>query len=66
MRNVKFALVLGILLIGGCDRHAPDRNGQGVDADNPLEIAARERGVVSSEAATPVGVFERSHDLGRD
>lgn len=66
MRNVKFALVLGILLIGGCDRHAPDRRGQGIDADNPLEIAARERGVVSSEAATPVGVFERSHDLGRD
>ena len=66
MRKVRFALVLGILLIGGCDRHAPDRRGQGIDADNPLEISARERGVVSSEAATPVGVFERPHDLGRD
>ncbi len=66
MHKVKFALVLGILLVGGCDRHAPDRSGQGIDADNPLEIAARERGVVSPEAATPVGVFERAHYLGRD
>jgi len=66
MRKSKLALALGLLLIGGCERHAPDRSEQGIDADNPLEIAARERGVVSPDAATPVGVFERSHDLGRD
>lgn len=66
MRKLRFALTLGLLLVSGCERHAPDRSGQGIDADNPLEIAARERGVVSPEAATPVGVFERSHDLGSD
>lgn len=66
MRSVKFVLMLGVLLVGGCERHAPDRSGEGIDADNPLEIAARERGVVSPDAVTPVGVFERSHDLGRD
>ena len=66
MRRAKLALVLGILLIGGCERPAPDRSGQGIDADSPLEIAARERRVVNPDAETPVGVFERSHDLGRD
>ena len=66
MRRAKLALMLGILLVGGCERHAPDRSGPGIDADNPLEISARERGVVSPDAMTPVGVFERSHDLGRD
>ncbi len=66
MRTAKLALVFGILLFSGCERHAPDPSGQGIDSDNPLEIAARERGVVSRDAATPVGVFERSHDLGRD
>ena len=38
----------------------------GVEANNPLEVAARQRGVVRAEAMTPVGVFERAHDLGRD
>ncbi len=66
MRSTKLALTFGILLFSGCERHAPDSSGQGIDSDNPLEIAARERGVVSPDAATPVGVFERSHDLGRD
>ena len=66
MRKAKLALALGILLCSGCDRHTPDRSEQGIDSDNPLEIAARERGVVRPDTATPVGVFERSHDLGRD
>src|SRR3546814_8229237 len=57
------ALVVSTLL-AGCERPAPDT--KGVDAGNPLEIAARERGVVRAEAASPVGVFERRHDLGRD
>jgi hypothetical protein len=55
------------VLLAGCGRQAPDDGGQSaVDASNPLEVAARQRGVVHPEAATPVGVFERTHDLGRD
>ena len=54
-------------LLAGCGRQVPSDEGQSsVDASNPLEIAARQRGVVRPEAATPVGVFERTHDLGRD
>src|SRR3546814_16137543 len=52
------------MLLGGCERPAPDA--KGVDTSNPLEVAARERGVVRAEADSPVGVFERRHDLGRD
>lgn len=55
---------LALLLLGGCDRPAPA--GDAADADNPLEIAARERGVVQLGASAPTGVFERRHDLGRD
>jgi len=66
MRRASAALLLAALALGGCDRPAPSENGKGVDADNPLEVTARQRGVVRSEAATPVGVFERTHDLGRD
>lgn len=54
------------LALAGCDRAAPPGDTGTVDADNPLEIAARERGVVRPDTATPTGVFERSHDLGRD
>jgi hypothetical protein len=66
MRRASAALALAALVLGGCDRPAPDGAGKGVDAGNPLEVTARQRGVVRSEAATPVGVFERTHDLGRD
>lgn len=66
MRRASAALLLAALALGGCDRPAPGETGKGVDADNPLEVTARQRGVVRSEAATPVGVFERTHDLGRD
>jgi hypothetical protein len=57
---------LAALVLAGCNRPAANGTGKRVDADNPLEITARQRGVVRSEAATPVGVFERTHDLGRD
>ena len=66
MRKASALLAFAAALLSGCDRAAPSGGGNGVDADNPLEAAARERGVVRSEAATPVGVFERTHDLGRD
>ncbi|MBR2172286.1 hypothetical protein [Sphingopyxis sp.] len=66
MRKASTALALAALLLAGCGRPAPDQGGKGIDTNNPLEVAARERGVVHPEAATPVGVFERAHDLGRD
>lgn len=70
MRKASAALALAVLLLAGCDRptssETSGESGQGIDADNPLEQAARERGVVRPDAATPVGVFERTHDLGRD
>lgn len=66
MRRASAALALAALALAGCDRPASNGAGRGIDADNPLEVTARQRGVVRSEAATPVGVFERTHDLGRD
>ena len=60
------AVALAVLLLAGCGRPAPDERAAGIDAGNPLEVAARQRGVVHPEAASPVGVFERAHDLGRD
>lgn len=66
MRRAEIALAIAALLLTGCGRPAPEESAKGVDANNPLEVAARERGVVRPEAATPVGVFERTHDLGRD
>lgn len=65
MPKASAALALALLL-AGCGRPDPDERAKGIDADNPLEVAARERGVVRPEAPTPVGVFERTHDLGRD
>lgn len=66
MRRVSAGLLLAALLLTGCNRPATEDGAKGVDASNPLEVAARQRGVVHSGAASPVGVFERSHDLGRD
>lgn len=66
MRRANIALAYVSLLVAGCDRPAPVGDAEGIDANNPLEVAARQRGVVHPEAASPVGVFERKHDLGRD
>lgn len=66
MRRASAALAVAALLLAGCERSTPGKSGQAIDADNPLEQAARERGVVRPDAASPVGVFERAHDLGRD
>ncbi|MGN6691846.1 MAG: hypothetical protein ACTHJU_12960 [Sphingopyxis sp.] len=54
------------LVLAGCDRGGRNAGGSAIDASNPLEIAARERGVVRTDTAAPTGVFERSHELGRD
>ena len=51
-----------VALLSGCSDPSP----VGGNADNPLEAAARERGVVQAGRALPVGVFERRHELGRD
>ncbi|HMO74256.1 MAG TPA: hypothetical protein PKD99_09890 [Sphingopyxis sp.] len=61
MRRFSFGL---LLLLAACDRPAPGE--EAIDAGNPLEIAARERGIVRPEAADLTGAFERRHDLGRD
>lgn len=66
MRRASVVLALVSLFLAGCDRPAPVENAEGIDASNPLEVAARQRGVVHPEATSPVGVFERKHDLGRD
>ncbi|WP_411342333.1 hypothetical protein V6U71_09575 [Sphingopyxis sp. J-6] len=66
MRTADALILVAALLVAGCGRPPPDEGKQGVDADNPLEIAARERGIVRPEAQAPTGVFERTHDLGRD
>jgi hypothetical protein len=62
MRRASAALL--ILLLAGCGRPAPEA--KAVDEDNPLELAARERGIVRPESADLTGVFERRHDIGRD
>ncbi len=66
MHRASAALACAALLLAGCERPTSGNSGQGIDADNPLEQAARERGVVRADATSPVGVFERTHDLGRD
>ena len=65
MRRADVA-ALAVLLLAACGRPTPDERAKGIDTSNPLEVTARERGVVHTGAASPVGVFERAHDLGRD
>ena len=62
MRKVTGCL---LLLLAACGRPAPDA-AESADSGNPLEMAARERGIVRPEATDLTGVFERRHDLGRD
>lgn len=62
MRRASAALLL--LLLAGCGRAPPEA--KAIDEDNPLELAARERGIVRPESADLTGVFERRHDIGRD
>ncbi|MBY4636739.1 hypothetical protein K5P26_06245 [Sphingopyxis sp. XHP0097] len=60
----RLALLCTVALLAACDRHP--NSGGAVDLENPLEIAARERGLVHNPSADPSGVLERRHDLGRD
>lgn len=66
MRKADAVLFAGLLLLAGCGRPPPEQDDKAIDARNPLEIAARERGIVRPDTPVPTGVFERSHDLGRD
>jgi hypothetical protein len=66
MRRNSVALAVLAMLLAGCGRAPSDEGAKAVDATNPLEVAARERGVVRAEAADLTGVFERVHELGRD
>lgn len=66
MRRARAAFLFGALLLAGCDRHPQADSDRTVDANSPLELAARERGIVRPDTASPTGVFERSHELGRD
>jgi len=70
MPEIRRALLLGALMFAGvltaCDRSSAKKDSGSIDAGNPLEMAARERGVVRPDSASPTGVFERAHDLGRD
>jgi hypothetical protein len=50
------------LMLGACG----EANEVSGNPDNPLEAAARDRGIVQDERSRPTGVFERRHDLGRD
>ena len=66
MPDCRFAWLILPLLLSGCDRHGSGTGDGTIDTTNPLEIAARERGVVRPDTATPTGVFERTHEIGRD
>lgn len=63
MIKLRVLLIPALLLLGACEREAPVAEG---NPDNPLEAAARERGIVHDTRAGPAGVFERRHELGRD
>lgn len=66
MRRASGGLAALAVLLAGCGRAAPDDGAKAADTNNPLELAARERGVVRPDAADLTGVFERAHELGRD
>src|SRR3546814_10966001 len=65
MRSFSLLFAVGLML-AGCDRPEPPTDDSPIDTRNPLEVAARQRGVVQADASDPTGVFERAHELGRD
>ena len=66
MRRLRLSLAIATVLLAGCGQPDAGDGTSGVEANNPLEVTARERGVVRADTASLVGVFERTHDLGRD
>src|SRR3546814_7268354 len=65
MRSFSLLFAVGLML-AGCDRPEPPTDDSPIDTRNPLEVPARQRGVVQAEASDPPGVLERAHELGRD
>lgn len=63
MIDGRWLALSALLLLAACGREAPAIEG---NPNNPLEAAARERGIVHENIAGPEGVFERRHELGRD
>ncbi len=66
MPRADHAIWLAALLLAGCDSPARKEQQPAIDDSNPLEVAARERGIVRVAAEPPTGVYERRHELGRD
>lgn len=60
------ALIFGMaMLLVGC--RDTDAEPSPIDADNPLEVAARDANLVADAATTPpIGLFERRHAAGSD
>ena len=46
MRRALATVLFGVLLLAGCDRHPQTDGDRTVDTNNPLELTARERGIV--------------------
>ncbi len=56
-----------LVLLAGCGSgDAPGQRSDLPPSDNMLEQAARDRGLVAAPAASAVGSFVRSHELGTD
>lgn len=62
MIDIRCAVIAIPLVLAACGRDLPSLG----NPENPLEAAARERGLVQDSLAAPTGVFERRHELGRD
>ncbi len=60
----RMGMIVVLAMGAGCGRPAPDSSLP--QSDNQLELAARERGLVSAARSDPSGSFERRHELGRD
>lgn len=58
--------VVAMATLSSCQRSTSEGAADQTDLGNPLEMAARERGIIRDEASDLTGVFERRHELGRD
>lgn len=58
--------MVAMTALSSCGRPPPDSSVDQPHSGSPLEMAARERGIIRDEASDLTGVFERRHELGRD
>ncbi len=67
MNKVKWLIFIATMVaLSSCGRSSTENGADQTDLNNPLEMAARERGIIREQASELTGVFERRHDLGRD